>query len=68
MRVGFHRAGRGIMERDWWHILFVFQHFRTALGRSGQPSEGVQDSKQNETFLGSGVPFSSIQFHSLILI
>ena len=49
-------------------ILFAWQHLRAASGCSGQPSDGVQDSEQDETFLGCGVPSSSIQFHSLLLI
>ena len=49
-------------------ILFGFQHFRAAPMRSGQPSKGVQDGRQNETSFGEIVSFRLILSHRLLLI
>ena len=59
-------------ERSWSGtggvILFGSQHFRADFTGSDQPSDGVQDSTQNETFSGSIVPFRPILSHPLLFI
>ena len=66
--VGFQPAGRATVERDCWRYPLCFQVFRCCLGCSGQPSDGVQNSQQDEGYFGKELhlnPFTLSDFSCL---
>jgi hypothetical protein len=68
VRASFTRQAEGSSSRSGGNILFMPQDFRAGGRRFGQPSCGMVNRNQDGTVFASGVPFSSILFHSLLLI